>query len=335
MGSSNPSPVSPHQHKVLAAQADALGFVRFDTFMATALYDPVEGYYRRDRNRIGKSSASDFFTASSLGPVFGELVVASVQTLLKGRNPAKFTFVELGAEVGRSVLDGVDHPFAAVRLKEINDSLPLQGPCVVFSNELFDAQPFRRFVMTSEGWNEEGIRITETGIEPAQISASDSSVSLPPNLPEGYRIDYPSDARQLLCEIAGQPWHGLFLSFDYGKSWKELITACPHGTLRAYHHHRQSTDLLARMGEQDLTGHICWDHLTADLKNARFSTEPVSSQEAFLVKNAGSRLAKIMTTEAGRLSSRKSGMMQLLHPSSLGQKFQVLSAWRAPDEEVS
>jgi len=47
-----------------------------------------------------------------------------------------------------------------------------------------------------------------------------------------------------------------------------------------------------------------------------------------LVRHAAEKLAEIMSAEAAHLSARKSGLMQLLHPSALGQKFQVLSAWR-------
>mgnify|MGYP003347625901 CR=1 FL=1 len=66
-------------------------------------------------------------------------------------------------------------------------------------------------------------------------------------------------ATALLETIAAQPWTGLFLTCDYGRSLHELLTEYPAGTARAYHRHRQSNDLLAQPGEQDLTRHLCWD----------------------------------------------------------------------------
>ena len=63
---------------------------------------------------------------------------------------------------------------------------------------------------------------------------------------EGYLIDAPFAATALAEKIAGQSWTGLFVAFDYGKSWRELIEAAPAGTARAYHRHTQSNDLLAR-----------------------------------------------------------------------------------------
>lgn len=321
-------PISLHQRAALEAVAEADGFIRFDRFMDVALYHPSEGYYRRDRTRVGQSSSTDFFTASSLGPVFGELVVASCISLLRGNDPAAFTFVEFGAEAGRSVLDDVNHPFRAVRPVGVNDGGAVHGPAIVFSNELFDAQPFRRFRRAGSHWEELGAVLTTDGIAESQRPTAPDALGLPDSAPPGYHLDLPTGANTLVESIARQPWQGLFLAFDYGKSWTELIGSVPQGTARAYHQHRQKTQLLESMGEQDLTCHICWDHLSKALQSQRFETAKVQSQEAFLVGHAAPKLAEIMSAEATQMSPRKAGLMQLLHPSALGQKFQVLSAWR-------
>lgn len=328
MASSNRYEISSAQHAALAAQADGDGFIRFDAFMDVALYHPEEGYYRLDRQRVGQNPEADFFTASSLGPVFGELVVASCTTLLGEANPADFRFVEIGAEMGRTVLDDVEHPFSEVAALPVGAPIQLEGPCVVFSNELFDAQPCRRFRGTGEGWLELGVKLTDGQLLEASRPAGDLPSGMPAEGELEYHLDYPTGARTLLEGIAAQPWQGLFLAFDYGKVWRDLSEETPQGTVRAYHQHQQSPDLLDRMGTQDLTCHVCWDHLSTDLEKAGFSVQPVLSQEAFLVKTASSALASIMAAEAGQMSRRKSGLMQLLHPSSLGQKFQVLSGWR-------
>ena len=294
--------------------------------MELALYHPQAGYYTSARSRVGLSDQTDFFTASSLGPVFGELVVAACVHLLGGRDPALFRFIEVGAELGRSVLDGVAHPFAEVIPVAVTQKAKLAGPCVVFSNELFDAQPCRRFVGRENKWQELGIEIEEDGLMESTRLPVDPPAQLPDLAPEGYHLDLPLRAQDLTAELAAQPWHGLFLAFDYGKSWRELVEATPQGTVRAYRQHQQSNDLLAHVGEQDLTCHVCWDWLQSGLENHGFQVAPIVSQEAFLVKNTAQTLARIMQAEARTVSARKSGLLQLLHPSSLGQKFQVLSA---------
>ena len=296
--------------------------------MEVALYHPTEGYYCRDRDRVGRAASTDFFTASSLGPVFGELVVTSCVSLLRGADPARFSFVEYGAEAGNGILDGIDHPFKEARLIGVNDATEITGPAIVFSNELFDAQPCQRFRGTGEGWEELGAELTSDGIVEANRPTGSLPPALPASGPRGYHLDLPTGAETLATAIAAQPWPGLFVAFDYGKAWLELTESVPQGTARAYHRHRQKTALFEAMGEQDLTCHICWDHLTEVLQQHQFETDLVLSQEAFLVRHAAEKLAEIMSAEAAHLSARKSGLMQLLHPSALGQKFQVLSAWR-------
>jgi SAM-dependent MidA family methyltransferase len=144
---------------VFRAHADAKGVMPFDRFMELALYDPAVGYYRRDQSRVGYEAGTDFFTASTSGPVFGELVSAACAALVRahGGAPGDFVFVEIGAERAGGLLAGVAHPFGAVRTVRVGEPLELSGRCVVFSNELFDAQPCRRFVRRDGAWWELGV----------------------------------------------------------------------------------------------------------------------------------------------------------------------------------
>src|SRR5687768_16451028 len=92
--------VSAEFQAVFRGHADERGRMSFAKFMDLALYHPEVGYYRRARPRIGYRPDTDFFTATSTGPLFGELVVAACVAILRtaGRDPHDHTFVELGAE---------------------------------------------------------------------------------------------------------------------------------------------------------------------------------------------------------------------------------------------
>ena len=329
MGSSTP-PSSVPSADFLAAfrrHADPQGWLPFARFMELALYDPVCGYYRRPKTRVGYGADTDFFTASTSGPVFGELICAAAVTLLQGRNPRDYTFVEIGAEPGREVLTGVTHPFAAARTARLGDPLELSGRCVVFSNELFDAQPFRRFVFRQNAWREIGVCLSGDTLSYREMPTI-APGELPATAPEGYVIDAPLAARTLAEQLAAPTWTGLFVACDYGKSWAELTTHCPEGTARAYYRHSQSNDLLARPGDQDLTCHVCWDWLKSPLSLQGFGEVAVESQEAFLVHHASAHIAAVTSAEAARFSPKKQSLLQLLHPSHLGQKFQVLHGFR-------
>jgi SAM-dependent MidA family methyltransferase len=303
----------------------------FEEYMEVALYEPALGYYRRDVARIGYGAGTDFLTATTSSPLFGKLVVAAVSELVGPGGSPGLEFVELGAEVGPGILDGVPHPFRSARVVRVGEPLVLEGPSVVFSNELFDAQPFRRFRFRGGSWRELGVCVAGAGPEEVELGPGvPQPAALPGSPAEGYVIDAPVAAAELARTIAGQPWTGLFLAFDYGKSWEEIAFDAPAGTARAYHRHVQGNNLLAFPGEQDLTCHVCWDWLKEALLSAGFADPRVESQEAFFTRHAGSFIEAFAASEAGRVSREKLSLLQLLHPAHMGQKFQALWAIRPP-----
>lgn len=318
--------VSPEFLGVFRAHADAAGAMTFARFMELALYHPEVGYYRRNQPRVGYGPGTDFYTASTSGPVFGELVAAACAKRLRdaGRDPAAHVFVEIGAENPAGVLAGVAHPFAKATTLRLGEPLTLAGDCVVFSNELFDAQPCARTVFRAGAWRELGVRERE-----GQLVETELGVFADPlPAPEGYLLDRPLAAAQLAGDLAAQPWRGLFVAFDYGKTHPQLRTETPAGTARAYYRHTQSNDLLAHPGEQDLTCHVCWDWLEEALTQGGFATPALDSQEAFFIRQAGEYIAAASTADAAVLTKRKLALLQLLHPGQMGQKFQVLHALR-------
>lgn len=300
----------------------------FAEFMELALYHPQLGYYRRDRPRVGLGERTDFFTASTSGPVFGELVSAACVSLLGEARAGEATFVEIGAESTGGILTDVRHPFRHARTIAIGEPLQPAGECVVFSNELFDAQPFRRFVFRRGAWRELGVALERDTLVETELREAQIPKVFPAFSAEGYVIDAPLAAAGLAEKIAAQSWKGLFVACDYGKSWRELMEACPAGTARAYRRHQSSNDLLAHPSEQDLTCHVCWDWLADALGRNGFVAPLVQSHEAFFIRNSATYIAEVSSAEAAQFSRRKLSLLQLLHPSHLGQKFQVLHALR-------
>lgn len=319
-------------HEIQTAIAGKGAPLSFAEFMQVALYHPGSGYYTRAKERVGFGGTTDFYTASATGEVFGELVTAAAVHLLAPEDPATFAFVEIGAEPAGRVLGGKNVFGGEVTIRH-GDPIKIPKRAVVFSNELFDAQPFHRLVRRNGVWRELGVDWDDGPIEvflprfsPAVEKAADL---LPKEGAEGYHLDLPLAAVDLLKKIAtASKWRGALLVFDYGKSWRELTEGTPQGTARAYRRHRQSNDLLANPGEQDLTCHICWDWLTAVLDRSGFENVSLQSQEAFFITHAASAIEKIITAKPGQLDPRRQTLQHLLHPGHMGQKFQVLSAHR-------
>lgn len=328
------SPLAPVLAQELeAAVAARAAPVPFAEFMQIVLYHPQEGYYSRKQERVGFGGATDFFTAAATGAVFSELVIEACTQLLAPAPPADVSFVEIGAEPGGGVLP-MQHPFKESRLLRRDDALEIPRSAVVFSNELFDAQPFHRLVFQEGVWREIGIdwiegQLTESLLPEFSPPVTQIADRLPRTSAEGYHLDLPLAAASLLERIVtASAWHGPLVIFDYGKTWRELSEATPQGTARAYRRHRQSNDLLANPGHQDLTCHICWDWLETILAGHGFTDIALQSQEAFLVTRAAPAIERIVTARPGQLDPRRQTLQQILHPANMGQKFQVLSARR-------
>lgn len=297
------------------------------------MYHPTVGYYTAARRRVGRDKGADFFTATSFSPVFGELVVAAAAGLLAGRDPRDYTFVEIGAEPGGGALRDVTHPFGGYRTLRYGEELTFAGRCVVFSNELFDAQPFHRVVFRQGAWRELGVALAGEELREVELAIPTPEVAqalenFPPTAPEGYTIDAPLRTVPLLERLVQQPWTGLFLAFDYGRKWATLVEDYPHGTGRTYSHQIMGEDLLDRPGEIDLTCHICWDWLGDALQRHGFGEALVESHEVFFTRRSAAALEAIIAAEASSFSPRKQAVMQLLHPGHMGRKFQALHALR-------
>lgn len=324
---------SAHFLEIMAAEPGADQGISFARFMELAMYHPTAGYYTRAFRRVGRERSADFYTATSFNPVFGELVIAAVIKLLAPTEPSAFHFVEIGAEPEGGLFRELPHPFASYRAIRLGEPLTISGPVVVFSNELFDAQPFHRVVWRRGAWNELGValrhgRLREVELENFSAELMAEKARLPAISSEEYHLDLPLRTIPLLRRIVDQDWTGLFLAFDYGRTWQELAEEMPTGTARTYFRQKMGNDLLNRPGQQDLTGHICWDWIEDGLAQTGFLEAVVESQESFFARHATEALAAITTAEARTLSPRKRMLMHLLHPAHMGQKFQALHALR-------
>jgi SAM-dependent MidA family methyltransferase len=320
--------------KIFAAEPDAQTGVGFARFCELALYHPAAGYYTAARVRVGSQREADFKTATTVGPVFGELVAAAAERLLGPGRAAEHDFIEIGAEPGGGILRDRPHPFRSYRTIRYGQAYEFTERCVVFSNELFDAQPFARVVAHGGAWRELGVALRDAELVEVEMPAPTAeTAAFLPRLPaaagrEGYVIDLPLRTEALLARIVAPAWRGLFLAFDYGRTWRELAEEIPGGSARSYYRHKMGTDLLARPGEQDITCHVCWDWLEDGLRRAGFGEPVTESQESFLVRYAGGALEAITASDAGRVTARKRAAMQLIHPGNMGQKFQALHALR-------
>jgi SAM-dependent MidA family methyltransferase len=199
---------------------------------------------------------------------------------------------------------------------------------IIFSNELLDAMPVRRLGWDAQNkkWFEWGVTVEGNKLIWAKIQPS--AFSLQPSalesvLPDGYTLETCPAAENWWREAASVLGHGKLLAIDYGFTAAELFSPNRrHGTLRAYFRHHASDDLLANVGEQDLTAHVNFSAIQAAGEFAGLKTETFSTQSQFLTLI----LEKILLEKSfGEWTSAQARQFQTLtHPEHLGRAFRVL-----------
>ena len=238
------------------------GPLRFDHFMATALYHPHHGFYSSGKIRTG--TQGDFLTPVSAGPVLGQLLARQADELhaALGR-PHPLLLCEQGADRGLLAHDllhaiSLHHPkllsAAQLHLLEPIPALaaqqrshltpfhkttqifwhentpsfpPSPAPVFFYSCELLDSFPVRlaRFSLSS-GWQE---RFVTT----SQDSFSWIDLPAPPDLQseirhwripeiEGFTAEFRPSAKTWIHGLAQQIQQGLILTLDYGMPATDL-----------------------------------------------------------------------------------------------------------------
>ena len=228
------------------------------------------------------------------------------------------------------------------------EALPESGVRgVIFANELLDAFPVHRLGWDAkkQEWFEWGVgREGENFVWARMPRAREFKFRLPlfdtgnPEcaldlahgrellavLPDGFTTEVCPAAEAWWRNAAMALKQGRLLTLDYGRRAEDFFRPDhAHGTLRAYHQHRVSDDLLARPGEQDLTAHVNFTALQTAGENAGLKTLALLTQEKFLThiaEAAWQTAAKFAAWTPARVRQ----FQTLTHLEHLGRSFQVL-----------
>jgi SAM-dependent MidA family methyltransferase len=208
---------------------------------------------------------------------------------------------------------------------------------IIFSNELLDAMPVHRLGWDAQAkkWFEWGVALDNGNFTWSRMDDSENHVSrftfhlpelekLLAVLPDGFTVEICPAAEAWWREAAGVLKRGRLLAIDYGLSAEEFFAPeRREGTLRAYHRHQVSNDLLANPGGQDLTAHVNFTALQNAGETAGLSTEAMMSQAKFLTQIAERSWKR--ADVFGEWNSKQTRQFQTLtHPEHLGRPFRVL-----------
>ena len=199
---------------------------------------------------------------------------------------------------------------------------------IIFSNELLDAFPVHRFGWdrSRQQWFEWGVACEGGNLIWARIESSGLKTGNPELeavLPDGYTMEMSPAAENWWREAAGVLARGRLLAIDYGFTADEMFSPSRlRGTLRAYHRHRVTDDILANPGEQDLTAHVNFSACEKAGEAAGLTTESFTTQAKFLTQILAQ--AQAGGTFGEWTSSRTRQFQTLTHPEHFGRAFRVL-----------
>ena len=204
---------------------------------------------------------------------------------------------------------------------------------VIFSNELLDAFPVHRLGWDARAktWFEWGVALEDDEFcwkrLPGTFHVSRFTFhtsELLAVLPDGFTTEICPGAENWWRAAAGVLHHGKLLTLDYGLTAEEFFQPeRSHGTLRAYHRHHVSQDLLANVGEQDLTAHVNFSALQSAGEAAGLKTEAFVTQAKFLTGIAG-KIWQAPQSFGEWTAAHTRQFQTLTHPEHLGRPFRVL-----------
>lgn len=204
---------------------------------------------------------------------------------------------------------------------------------VMVANELLDALPVHRVRRRGPALREVFVGAGESGelveVEadpgPAVLAFADRFGAAPA---EGDEAEAGLAAERWVEAAARSLERGVLLFIDYGHEASELYSAARRrGTLLAYHRHRVSEDLLARVGEQDLTAHVSWTAVDEAASRAGLDGPFRTTQDRFLLAlGLGERFRDL--SEPVRAGDRGAlreqlALKTLILPEGMGRRFQV------------
>lgn len=349
----------------LAERIAREGPLDFAEFMRACLYDPDAGYYAAGSSPFG--AGGDFITAPELTPLFGRSLARLLAPVLRRlRRPvlrelgpgsgaliaallpalealeALPEWVELvepsraRREEQRARLAGLPAPLAA-RLVWTERPQVTAAEGVVVANEVLDALPVRRFLLSDEGLfalavDFDGRRFRWRAV-PADSALAraveDLLARLPEPLPRPYTSELcPGLAEFLRIALAGIE-RGAALFIDYGYPRREYYHPLRRmGTLVAHRGHRPSPDPLSDPGAQDLSAFVDFSALAEALEALQWTAEGFLSQAECLIGAGLLEELAALPARGGAYHAAAAAVKRLILPGEMGERFRVLLAAR-------
>jgi len=350
-------------YRLISEEIKAQGCISFAHYMQLALYAPGLGYYVAGSHKLG--AAGDFVTAPLISPLFSACIAQQASEVFL---PIAGDILELGAGTGQMAVDilqtlnqcnqlpshyyileisphlracqqqklqeaGVDTLTNVIWL----DQLPRAFRGIIIANEVLDAMPVQRFLVTDEGFAPWGVGLNPQGFFQWQLlAAADMAwqVSLQQyqqaaleKMPVGYTSEINCALPAFIASLSDCLQQGAILLIDYGfERTQYYMPQRSEGTLMCHYRHHAHDDPFFYPGLQDITAHVDFTAvmeaaLAQGLQVAGFATQAQFLLALGLLEEAQKQLAHADKITQLRISQQ---LQQLTAPHEMGELFKVV-----------
>jgi SAM-dependent MidA family methyltransferase len=318
------------------------GWLRFDRFMAMALYTPGLGYYASTGRKFGASphSGSDFITAPELSPLFGKALAHQVgQALGASQSDEVWEFGAGSGALAEQLLDALGHAIGRYNIVDISgtlrrrqgerlkahservrwhDALPDAMRGVILGNEVLDAMPVQLLHFDGQAWHERGVvdhlGDLAWGDRPSSLRAPFETHPLP-----GTTTEVHPQAEAFIATLAARMERGAMFFIDYGFPQAEYYH--PQrlgGTLMCHRAHQSDDNPLLDVGQKDITAHINFSGIALAGQDNGLVVLGYTSQAHFLM-NCG----LLGLLESAGIQARANAQ-KLMTEHEMGELFKVI-----------
>jgi SAM-dependent MidA family methyltransferase len=347
------------------------GWLSFERFMELALYAPGLGYYSAGSHKLG--AGGDFVTAPEVSDLFSRCVARQCAQVLEvtggeilelgagtgrmacallaelaaaGRLPERYAILEVSADLTQRQQERVARLPPALRERVVwltqLPGAPFTG--VMLANEVADALPCRRFILSGGAVQELGAGLDPAGRLGDAAAAPDAALlaectrlfaELDAPLPEGYVSEVCLRADAWIATLAAVLERGALLLFDYGLPRRHYYhPQRDTGTLRCHFRQHVHDDPYLNIGLQDITAWVDFTRLAQAGRTAGLEVEGFATQAAFLLASGIGAMTGEATNERERV--RLAGeARRLMLPEEMGEAFKVLALTRGLDAPLA
>ena len=336
------------------------GWIPFDLFFNTAMYEPGLGYYSSGSYKIGQGG--DFTTAPEISKYFSKAIARQTNRLLEmhdepsvievgaGKGTFAFEYLkeleEIGVEIGQYYIleisaDLRDRQMQSISNlpKSIRDKVtwleslevdPIDG--ILIANEVIDALPFKRFTIENNQTYELGVTLKNGELEEAAKKSgkklSDEieiiSSEIDRQFEEGFISEVRLDFQKWFKAISGMINKGSMIFIDYGYVRNDFYRSHrSKGNMICHYQNQVIEDPLKNLGYQDISASVDFTQLANVAIDEGFFIDLFTTQAMFLLNESSLSMIGDIDSEESRMREIQK-LKQLIMPDYMGDVFKCM-----------